>query len=237
MNTPLTPSAFLLPSLYISAGGQHFAIPPDIAVVQIATIQEPVSADRNLIQLLFQAPQPTGLLLHKSQDGSWWFFPYNEVIQKKDGQDRLIKQDLDKDRSRVYPLTQGAHLFVLGGEEIGIVVPPGPARLLEGATGLYSFQSSFEKAETTRLHSVLNINITDRPLSARTADCLQNADILWVGELVLRTENDLLRVRNMGQKSIDEIKKILADLSAETGIAFSLGMRPEQLHGWQPSQG
>jgi len=94
-----------------------------------------------------------------------------------------------------------------------------------------------KRDDIPRLHAALSIDLYTRPLSVRLDNCLNLADIRWVGQLVLRTENDLLKAKNLGKKSINEIKKILADLSAEMGITLSLGMQPEQLHGWQPSQG
>ena len=56
-------------------------------------------------------------------------------------------------------------------------------------------------------------------LSVRSANCLQNADIKYVGELVQRTEHEMLKTKNFGRKSLLEIKEIL------TGMGLSLGMR------------
>jgi DNA-directed RNA polymerase subunit alpha len=65
------------------------------------------------------------------------------------------------------------------------------------------------------------------PISVRAFNGLQNADIKYIGELVQRTEQDMLRIKNFGRKSLSEIKEVLADMG------LSLGMRLENL----PSRG
>ena len=64
--------------------------------------------------------------------------------------------------------------------------------------------------------------------SVRTANCLQNANIFYVGELVQKSEADMLRLANFGRRSLAEVKEILADLR------LTLGMTPGQLAGWTP---
>ncbi len=61
------------------------------------------------------------------------------------------------------------------------------------------------------------------PISVRAFNGLQNADIKYVGELVQRTEQDMLKIKNFGRKSLNEIKEVLVDLG------LSLGMRLENL--------
>jgi DNA-directed RNA polymerase subunit alpha len=61
------------------------------------------------------------------------------------------------------------------------------------------------------------------PISVRAFNGLQNADIKYVGELVQRTEQDMLKIKNFGRKSLSEIKEVLADMG------LSLGMRLENL--------
>ncbi|MGB6565322.1 MAG: DNA-directed RNA polymerase subunit alpha C-terminal domain-containing protein, partial [Candidatus Binataceae bacterium] len=52
---------------------------------------------------------------------------------------------------------------------------------------------------------------------------LQNADIKYIGELVQRTEQDMLKIKNFGRKSLNEIKEVLTDMG------LSLGMRLDNL--------
>jgi DNA-directed RNA polymerase subunit alpha len=63
--------------------------------------------------------------------------------------------------------------------------------------------------------------IDELELSVRSANCLENADIKFIGELVQRTEAEMLRTKNFGRKSLNEIKEIL------TTMGLGLGMRLE----------
>jgi DNA-directed RNA polymerase subunit alpha len=63
-------------------------------------------------------------------------------------------------------------------------------------------------------------------LSVRAANCLENAGIKYIGELVTKTENEMLKTKNFGRKSLNEIKDILAEMG------LSLGMKIE---GFDPA--
>ncbi len=63
-------------------------------------------------------------------------------------------------------------------------------------------------------------------LSVRAANCLENANIKFIGELVTKSEQDMLRTKNFGRKSLNEIKDILAEMG------LSLGMK---IDGFDPS--
>ncbi|MFZ0890292.1 MAG: DNA-directed RNA polymerase subunit alpha [Candidatus Binataceae bacterium] len=61
------------------------------------------------------------------------------------------------------------------------------------------------------------------PISVRAFNGLQNADIKYIAELIQRTEQDMLKIKNFGRKSLNEIKEVLADMG------LSLGMRLDNL--------
>ena len=91
---------------------------------------------------------------------------------------------------------------------------------------------SFDEPEETvepelDLPEPLNPNlfrpVDELELSVRSANCLQNANIRFIGELVQRTEAEMLKTKNFGRKSLNEIKETLADMS------LSLGMTIESL--------
>jgi len=63
--------------------------------------------------------------------------------------------------------------------------------------------------------------IDELELSVRSANCLENADIKFIGELVQRSEAEMLRTKNFGRKSLNEIKEIL------TGMNLALGIKLE----------
>ena len=63
--------------------------------------------------------------------------------------------------------------------------------------------------------------VDELELSVRSANCLQNANIRLIGELVQRSESEMLKTKNFGRKSLNEIKEVLA------GMGLELGMRVE----------
>ena len=61
-------------------------------------------------------------------------------------------------------------------------------------------------------------SIDDLELSVRATNCLRSANIATVGELVQRTEADMLKTKNFGRKSLDEIKNVLLDMGLDFGM-------------------
>lgn len=72
--------------------------------------------------------------------------------------------------------------------------------------------------EQNRLRRLLNMSVNEIELSVRAANCLNNANIMTVGELAMKTENDMLRYRNFGKKSLNEIKERLENLGLSLGM-------------------
>ncbi|MDJ0865133.1 MAG: DNA-directed RNA polymerase subunit alpha [Myxococcota bacterium] len=63
-------------------------------------------------------------------------------------------------------------------------------------------------------------SVDELELSVRSANCLQNANIRFIGELVQRTEADMLKTKNFGRKSLNEIKEVLVSMGLELGMAL-----------------
>ena len=61
-------------------------------------------------------------------------------------------------------------------------------------------------------------SIEELDLSVRSANCLKNANIRTLGDLVQRTEREMLSTKNFGRKSLDEIKDVLASLGLSFGM-------------------
>jgi DNA-directed RNA polymerase subunit alpha len=70
------------------------------------------------------------------------------------------------------------------------------------------------------VNKVLLRSVEDLELSVRSANCLKNAGINTIGELVQKTEVEMLKTKNFGRKSLSEIKDILG----EYGLAFGMGL-------------
>jgi DNA-directed RNA polymerase subunit alpha len=75
-----------------------------------------------------------------------------------------------------------------------------------------------EGPRVTELNEVLFRAVGELELSVRSANCLQNADIKYVGELVQKSEGEMLRTKNFGRKSLNELKQILGEFGLEFGM-------------------
>ena len=72
--------------------------------------------------------------------------------------------------------------------------------------------------EPTPLNPNLFKSVDELELSVRSANCLQNANIRLIGELVQRTESEMLKTKNFGRKSLNEIKEVLNSMGLELGM-------------------
>lgn len=84
-----------------------------------------------------------------------------------------------------------------------------------------------ESAKLPEVDPILLRPVDDLELTVRSANCLKAENILLIGDLVQRTENELLKTPNLGKKSLNEIKDVLASRS------LYLGMK---LDNWPPKQ-
>ena len=64
----------------------------------------------------------------------------------------------------------------------------------------------------------LNRSVEELELSVRSYNCLKNANIQTIGELVQKTEAEMLKTKNFGRKSLNEIKEILAQMGLSLGM-------------------
>ena len=78
--------------------------------------------------------------------------------------------------------------------------------------------------EKAKLKKLLNMSVNEIELSVRAANCLNNANITTVGQLALKTEQEMLKYRNFGKKSLNEIKEKLTSLNLSLGMNFEPGL-------------
>lgn len=78
-------------------------------------------------------------------------------------------------------------------------------------------------------------SVEEFELSVRSANCLQNANIQYIGELVQKTESDLLKTKNFGRKSLKEIKDKLSELNL--GLGMHIENWPQLLERWRAEHG
>ena len=84
----------------------------------------------------------------------------------------------------------------------------------------FESQSKEISEEQNRLKNLLNMSVNEIELSVRAANCLNNANITTVGELAMKTEQEMLKYRNFGKKSLNEIKAKLEQLGLSLGMKF-----------------
>ena len=77
--------------------------------------------------------------------------------------------------------------------------------------------------EKKKLQKLLNMSVNEIELSVRAANCLNNANITTVGQLAMKSEQEMLKYRNFGKKSLNEIKDKLTSLGLGLGMNFDSG--------------
>ncbi|MHB1286960.1 MAG: DNA-directed RNA polymerase subunit alpha [Leptospirales bacterium] len=95
-------------------------------------------------------------------------------------------------------------LFVVEEVEHVMMDPPKPAMKIEELS-----------------QDLLTRNVMDLELSVRASNCLKNADIRTVGDLIQKTEVELLKTKNFGRKSLNEIKTVLANMGLSLGMELT----------------
>lgn len=83
-----------------------------------------------------------------------------------------------------------------------------------------------QQAQTPQVDPILLRPVDDLELTVRSANCLKAENIYYIGDLIQRTENELLKTPNLGRKSLNEIKEVLA------ARGLTLGMK---LENWPPA--
>jgi len=81
--------------------------------------------------------------------------------------------------------------------------------------------------EQERLREMLQRSVEEMELSVRSSNCLKTANIKTIGDLVQKSENEMLRYRNFGRKSLNEIKEILTEMGLGLGMDVKFMETPE----------
>lgn len=96
---------------------------------------------------------------------------------------------------------------------------------LEGSE-LAAFDAPAQRGTATQFDPILLRPVDELELTVRSANCLKAENIYYIGDLIQRTENELLKTPNLGRKSLNEIKEVLASRG------LTLGMK---LESWPPA--
>jgi len=128
--------------------------------------------------------------------------------------------------------------LVLNVETNGAVAPEDAvalaARILQDQLQLFiNFDEpqaarSEEPEDDLRFNRNLLRKVDELELSVRSANCLKNDNIVYIGDLVQKSEQEMLRTPNFGRKSLNEIKEVLASMALSLGMSVS-GWPPENI--------
>ena len=139
-------------------------------------------------------------------------------------EDARLGQTTDFDKLTVEIWTNGA---VTPHEAVGYA-----AKILKDHMAIFiNFEETpeeeldFPTTEDERLLETLGRSVEELELSVRSYNCLKNADIKNIGDLVTKTEGDMLKTKNFGRKSLNEIKDILAEM----GLSLGMNVDPKRL--------
>jgi DNA-directed RNA polymerase subunit alpha len=108
------------------------------------------------------------------------------------------------------------------------------ARILQDQLRLFINFEEPTQAVTARIEDELPFNknllrkVDELELSVRSANCLKNDNIIYIGDLVQKTEAEMLRTPNFGRKSLNEIKEVLAQMGLHLGMEVT-GWPPENI--------
>ena len=97
-----------------------------------------------------------------------------------------------------------------------------PVAPLEEAEGT---EQGTEPAPRSEVNEHLFRNVDELELSVRASNCLKTANIRTIADLVQKTESELLKTKNFGKKSLNEIKTILGEM----GLSLGMRLDPEEL--------
>ena len=138
-----------------------------------------------------------------------------------------VGQQTDFDKLTLEVWTNGA---VTPEDAVGIA-----AKIMKEQVSIFiNFNEEIEpelpepEIKEERVNENLMRSVDELELSVRSANCLQNANIKFIGDLVQKSESEMLKTKNFGRKSLKEIKEILHEMG------LSLGMK---LENWPPKAG
>ena len=134
--------------------------------------------------------------------------PIDRVLMNNLG---ILYEDLGRDQdaavcydmiAKSYPMDRRARLY-----------------LEDARAGMEMYYDEDQEKKEDRLNQILRIPITDFELSVRARNCLNKMDIMTLGDLVKKTEAELLSYKNFGETSLAEIKEILSSKGLRLGMA------------------
>jgi len=160
------------------------------------------------------------------------YSPVRQVSYKIDN--ARIGQELDYDKLNLTVETDGtvtpedavAYAARILQDQLGLFVhfddqtPSGQTSMMPGMPA-----HTPEESDANQLNRYLLKKVDELELSVRSANCLKNDNIIYIGDLVQKSEAEMLRTPNFGRKSLNEIKEVLSSMGLRLGM---------DIPGWPP---
>ena len=207
----------------IEAGADIEIMNPDLV---ICTLDKGAKLNMEMTVNTGKGYRPAGL--NRPEDAPVGYIPVDSVFSP------VRKVTYDVENARVGQITDYDKL-TLHVESNGVITPEDAvayaARIMQDQLQVFiNFEEpkaheSREEAQELPFNRNLLRRVDELELSVRSANCLKNDNIVYIGDLVQKSEADMLRTPNFGRKSLNEIKEVL------TMMGLHLGM---QIEGWPP---
>ena len=160
------------------------------------------------------------------------YSPVRQVAYKVDN--ARIGQELDYDKLSLTVETDGtvtpedavAYAARILQDQLSVFVHFSDSAVSESPrAGLAATTMPADETDTNQLNRFLLKKVDELELSVRSANCLKNDNIIYIGDLVQKTEAEMLRTPNFGRKSLNEIKEVLSSMGLRLGM---------DIPGWPP---
>ncbi len=159
------------------------------------------------------------------------YSPVRQVSYKTEN--ARIGQELDYDKLSLAVETDGtvspedavAYAARILQDQLGVFVHFTDSAVESPRIGLAAAPAAADDTDTNQLNRFLLKKVDELELSVRSANCLKNDNIIYIGDLVQKTEAEMLRTPNFGRKSLNEIKEVLSSMGLRLGM---------DIPGWPP---
>ncbi len=159
------------------------------------------------------------------------YSPVRQVSYKVDN--ARIGQELDFDKLNLTVETDGtitpedavAYAARILQDQLALFVHFDDAMPSGGSPMIGMAAAPTDEGDTNQLNRYLLKKVDELELSVRSANCLKNDNIIYIGDLVQKTEAEMLRTPNFGRKSLNEIKEVLSSMGLRLGM---------DIPGWPP---
>jgi DNA-directed RNA polymerase subunit alpha len=217
----------------IAVSGDIQVMNPDLVICHLdegATLNMEITADtgKGYVPAVANRPAdaPIGLIPVDSL-----YSPIRQVAYKVDN--ARIGQELDYDKLNLTIETDGtvtpedavAFAARILQDQLQVFVHFEDSMAASSPMIGHAAPSSNDESDANQLNRYLLKKVDELELSVRSANCLKNDNIIYIGDLVQKSEAEMLRTPNFGRKSLNEIKEVLSSMGLRLGM---------DIPGWPP---